>query len=215
MPDPLKPGWPADMPTFVRAMLEAQGVTPDDIITVDLDALREGRMEAVSLHAEPENFTPNPPPPPSMLKGIPFDSREDRHGFPTAYLRLYTQKPEDRGEWFVLCLPNRDPHSAYCWVKSPWGPGADDLGSVDLTALDRYTQVFDCGPIILDMAFTPRPFDWQTGETHNGRFEVLREHDRTVIASFDKLEWADEYVDRLRIDGDNHDYTITEAEDAP
>lgn len=223
-PNPLNPGWPEDMPPLVRAFLEAQGARPEDIVEIDLDELVKGNVEAAvskggmsikGLHDEPGDYKANSPPPASMLKGIPGDTRENALGFPTAYLRLYSQKPEDRGEWFVLCLLNGDPRSAFCFVRSPWGEGADDLGSVDLTALDRYTQIFDCGPIVLDMDFTPRPFSWRTGETHDGRFEVrLDDVTQTPIASFDDSKLAADYIDRRENDGDLNRYVIEEAEDA-
>lgn len=159
---------PDDIPPEMRELLDRLGIDPDQIIVVGEGELskmiatsdlmpgdeRSPDPHVVYTHEHPQNFKRNAPPPERMTEGVPSIIEADETGVPFAYLRFYAQT--GRGEWYVLGMNSVE--RAFCWVVSPWGERYDEYGVIDLTALDYYSQVFDCGPIVLDVDFHKTPF---------------------------------------------------------
>lgn len=109
--------------------------------------------------ADVDEFVYNELPPKQLLDRIPTIAEVDDHGVDTAYMRYYN--PAGRGEWFVLALD--PPQTAWVWVRSPLGKGDvdqryDELGMIELSALDYYARIFRIERIVRDETFTPRRF---------------------------------------------------------
>lgn len=138
-----------DLPPDVRRFLKSIGVNVDDAEVVHID-----------LHPHAKSKKTNPLPPKSMLEGIPPFREADAEGFPFAYLRYYTQT--GRGEWYVVGHIQGPLY--YSWVRSPHDERYDEFGNLDITRLDYIREVFDCGPLILDLNFAPSPFDWRADD---------------------------------------------------
>lgn len=137
---------PPDMPEPLRQLLKSMGIDPD----------RPGvEVHHIDLHPHATSTKKNPLPPPSMLAGIPPYREADQAGFPMAYLRYFTQ--DGRGEWYVV--GHIEGTNYYAWVRSPTDARYDEFGNMHIDRLDYLREVFDCGPLILDLNFAPSPFD--------------------------------------------------------